>query len=317
MKTHSEAGGSVSWLRVPPPRRQRPVARFFSFSRVRVYADDERRLAGRRPPAVLEARRLRADAAARRTRFRADCALLSGTCTCVESGESPSVLNDARATTGWPRMRGASPTDARLALHRAGALSARGSSGGSPRSPSPARCWDTSFPANSPAQADAGARGPFSLLPLRGGRGREAGGALRLHGPARVVAVDQARLRSLAYIRDLTPWQAREAALRVAENRCLSPGCAGRSRRARRATATRSSTSSSEPAASGGCAGPSSLRGLATAPVSTGCPGARGVPPLPRSRSRRRRSKARRSSRKTRFAPTAPLRTDLRRPQPR
>ena len=38
---------------------------------------------------------------------------------------------------------------------------------------------------------------------------------------ARVIAADQARLRSLAYIRDLTPWQAREAALRVAENRCL------------------------------------------------------------------------------------------------
>jgi hypothetical protein len=38
---------------------------------------------------------------------------------------------------------------------------------------------------------------------------------------ARVIRADEARLRALAYVRDLTPGQAREAALRVAENRCL------------------------------------------------------------------------------------------------
>jgi hypothetical protein len=38
---------------------------------------------------------------------------------------------------------------------------------------------------------------------------------------ARVLKADEARLRSLAYVQDLTPRQAREAAVRVAENRCL------------------------------------------------------------------------------------------------
>jgi hypothetical protein len=38
---------------------------------------------------------------------------------------------------------------------------------------------------------------------------------------ARVLKADEARLRGLAYVQGLTPAQAREAALRVAENRCL------------------------------------------------------------------------------------------------
>lgn len=38
---------------------------------------------------------------------------------------------------------------------------------------------------------------------------------------ARVLRADEARLRGLAYVQDLTAWQAGEAALRVAENRCL------------------------------------------------------------------------------------------------
>ena len=38
---------------------------------------------------------------------------------------------------------------------------------------------------------------------------------------ARVLSADQARLRALAYVRELTPAHVREAALRVAENRCL------------------------------------------------------------------------------------------------
>lgn len=38
---------------------------------------------------------------------------------------------------------------------------------------------------------------------------------------ARVLKADEARLRGLAYVQDLTPAQAREAALRVGENRCL------------------------------------------------------------------------------------------------
>ena len=38
---------------------------------------------------------------------------------------------------------------------------------------------------------------------------------------ARVITADEARLRALAHVRDLTAGQAREAALRVAENRCL------------------------------------------------------------------------------------------------
>lgn len=38
---------------------------------------------------------------------------------------------------------------------------------------------------------------------------------------ARVLKADEARLRGLAYVQDLTAWQAGEAALRVAENRCL------------------------------------------------------------------------------------------------
>jgi hypothetical protein len=38
---------------------------------------------------------------------------------------------------------------------------------------------------------------------------------------ARVITADEARLRALAYVRELTAEQAREAALRVGENRCL------------------------------------------------------------------------------------------------
>jgi hypothetical protein len=54
----------------------------------------------------------------------------------------------------------------------------------------------------------------------------DADADLRLIGPfgvvaARVIATDRARLRSLAYVRDLTPEQIADASARVIENRCL------------------------------------------------------------------------------------------------
>ncbi|HEX8666683.1 MAG TPA: hypothetical protein VF744_21940 [Beijerinckiaceae bacterium] len=53
------------------------------------------------------------------------------------------------------------------------------------------------------AAADAKLIGPFALV------------------AARVGQADEARIKSLAFVRDLTMDDAREAALRVAENRCL------------------------------------------------------------------------------------------------
>jgi hypothetical protein len=53
------------------------------------------------------------------------------------------------------------------------------------------------------AAADAKLIGPFALV------------------AARVGQADEARIKSLAFVRDLTTDDAREAALRVAENRCL------------------------------------------------------------------------------------------------
>jgi hypothetical protein len=70
-------------------------------------------------------------------------------------------------------------------------------------------------------------RGPFRSPASRYRRlSEDAVADTRLIGPftataARVIAADKARLRSLAYVRDLTEEEVRHAAGRVAENRCL------------------------------------------------------------------------------------------------
>ncbi|MFL5156361.1 MAG: hypothetical protein ACJ8C3_26320 [Microvirga sp.] len=123
---------------------------------------------------------------------------------------------------------------------------------------------------------------------------------------ARVVQADAVRLKALGWVQDLTTEEARNAAMRVAENRCLIALDKGRSDAARKPMPMRSSISSSRrrrARASRSSGRLQSSRRIAAR--STRCPAARGRsrPAGCRRRLPRRRSPRapcrRRSSRRT------------------